>query len=177
MAQAAFAITAATTIYTALAGVLQIRPWATTGSGPWKEVFGLLVAALLLWVPATFSPSRAPATAIDSPIEPEQQPTTSPADEPIWRLLQALPGGDRPLWIQVEQRIREAITAGRLPDSAPLPPERAIATHFSVSVGTVRKATAHGRDKGYLTTGSNGRHTIHIGPTITDQVSMPGPPS
>jgi len=55
-----------------------------------------------------------------------------------------------PLHVQISEMLIRDIQAGRLEDGARLPPERAMADSFGISVGTLRKALADLTEKGLL---------------------------
>jgi len=55
-----------------------------------------------------------------------------------------------PLYLRTAEALIREIAAGRLPDGARLPPERALAKSMGQSVGTLRKALAELEGKGLL---------------------------
>lgn len=61
-------------------------------------------------------------------------------------------GGDRPLYLQLERRLRDAILSGRLPPEERLPSTRLLAQQLGVSRNTAVKAYEQLRVEGFLDT-------------------------
>lgn len=56
------------------------------------------------------------------------------------------------LYVAVADHVAARIAAGQLPPGSRLPAERDLMTEYSVSLGTVRRATAELRDRGLVIT-------------------------
>lgn len=60
------------------------------------------------------------------------------------------PRGERPIWLQIHDRIETALGEGRLPPGARLPGENALAALFGVTRVTLRRALARLQQEGAL---------------------------
>lgn len=69
------------------------------------------------------------------------------------------PGGDTPIYEQIEEQIRSAIISGRLTPGTAIPSMRALAKMLRVSVITVQKAYENLKHQGYIES-AVGRGTV-----------------
>lgn len=118
-------------------------------------LLGILACGLTLLLPVPGlwweTVSEAAAAPVPAPADPEPAPVAVwVAPEPLWRCVEPLPHDGRPMSVQVAQRLREAIDAGRLVPGAALPSDVDIARHLNVSAGVVNRAKNEIRSDGYL---------------------------
>lgn len=69
------------------------------------------------------------------------------------------PGGDTPIYEQIEEQIRSAIISGRLTPGTAIPSIRALAKMLRISVITVQKAYENLKHQGYIES-AVGRGTV-----------------
>lgn len=73
------------------------------------------------------------------------------------------PEGDRPVYLQVAQQLRERITRGEWPPRRRLPSVTALEQQYGVARNTILKAIGHLRDTGYVYTVRNWGTVVKAG--------------